>query len=98
MSTLRDDVIQCHSCKKSVAGYEHRTLFAFVQSERVLLGELAVLDCGCEIWDYDLDVDEVSPEQPIRMVDTLRKVTVLEFKDKGHNNLLWHGEDDDDDD
>lgn len=84
--------IQCHRCKELVPGYEHRIRFAFHDGERIKVGDYAKLDCGCEVADYTVEVnDNIHPwEGTLR--DKLRKDVVLKFKDSGPHNFNWHAD------
>ncbi len=86
--TLRDG-LQCRSCKSVVTGYEHRMKFTFIDGERIYDGDYAVLSCECEILEYDVIIEDQERPEQLKLVDTLRKVTVLEFLDDGPHNIAW---------
>lgn len=91
MSNTVED-IRCNRCSGTVHGYEHRVRFTFEDGERLQVGSYAALSCGCEILDYDLLVENDLPGEPTRMIDDLRKDTVLTFNDAGPHNDNWHRE------
>lgn len=92
MSSLREGAIQCLRCKEPVPGYEHRVRFAFQDGERIQLGTYAALDCGCELLDYTVKVDDDTHPWKGKLIDTLRKDVILEFKDSGDHNFNWHAD------
>lgn len=91
-SPLIDGPIRCQRCGEEVAGYEHRVRHVFEGGERLQLGDYAALDCGCEVPDYELEVDYSTEPHRAKLVDTLRKTTVLEFDDSGQHNRVWHAD------
>lgn len=85
------DII-CNRCTSHVYGYEHRVKFTFEDQERLQAGSYAALSCGCEILDYDLIVNYDNLNEPTRLIDSLRKDTVITFNDAGPHNDNWHRE------
>lgn len=81
--------IKCNSCGNVVTGYEHRIRFVLVDGERIKNGDYAVLNCGCEILDYEMEVRTDISDHPVRMIDSLRRTTVMEFSDNGPINKAW---------
>lgn len=87
-------MITCNRCKSEVTGYQHATQFIFVDDERLKANNLAILSCGCEVHDYDLDIDYHDEKHKTRLLDVLMRDTLIEFDDWGPHNETWHKIDD----